>query len=117
MINIPDDIPKYRKKSSRHPPKNSKHKHEHKECLLKIKMAIKYSTGESIVDTLYLGKYCTICGKIGGLKLPTIRDVFDGVPTYRVMTNDEILEKYKHLETFEIDDVYDKYVTLSNVVN
>lgn len=111
MINIPDDIPKYRKKSSRHPPKKSKHKHIYKNCLLSYKMSIGYSTGESIVDCVCLSEYCTICGKIRRKRMLEITDEI------KDLSADEILEKYKHLETFEIDDVYDKYVTLSDVVN
>lgn len=109
MINIPDNIPKYKKKSTRKPPKKSKHKHIYKDCLLKSKIAFKYNTGERIVDRLHLGNYCTICGKIGKLTIPTIEGRDN-----KILSNDMILEDYKHLEIFEIDDFCDKYVTLSN---
>lgn len=111
MINVPDDIPKYKKKSTRRPPKKSKHKHIYKDCLLKSKIAFKYNTGERIVN-LRLGNYCTICGKIGKLTIPTIEGRNSSFR--KILTNDMILESYKDLEIFEIDDFCDKYVTLSN---
>ena len=112
MINIPDDIPKYKKKSTRHPPKKSKHKHTYEDCLLKIKIVLKYNTGERIVNRLHLGNYCTICGKIGNITIPTIEGRDNSFR--KISPNDMILEDYKHLEIFEIDDFCDKYVTLSN---
>lgn len=111
MINIPDDIPKHRKKSSRRPPKKSKHKHIYKNCLLSYKMSIGYSTGESIVDCVYLSEYCTICGKT---RRKRMLEVTDEIKDARLLSADEILEKYKHLEKFEINGPFDKYVTLNN---
>lgn len=112
MINIPDDIPKYKKKSTRHPPKKSRHKHTYEDCLLNVE----YEMGGILYDSVFLSEYCAICGKIGNRRvLETTKETSNGYS--RLLNKDEILEKYKHLEIFEIDDFCDKYVTLSKSIN
>lgn len=112
MINIPDDIPKHRKKSTKRPPKKSRHKHTYEECLLNVE----YEMDGASFGNVLMSEYCTICGKIGNKKmLETTKENSSGFR--RLLNNDEILEKYKDLKVFEINDFYDKYVTLSDTVN
>ena len=97
------EIPKHRKKTKSSTSKSrnkTDHKHEYKECLF-IKN-----------ERPHKGSYCTICGKIGDMGF--FETVRTDIGTYRVMDSDEVFEKYKHLEQVEIEDVFQKYVPVSN---
>ena len=80
----------------------SKHKHLYEPCLLKDDSNGLYSRGE----------YCSICGKIG--KVNYLESVPSERPGFsRLLTSNEIKEKYKDLKTFTIKSILeDKYVTL-----
>jgi len=54
-----NEIPKYKKRSSKKRPRKSKHKHTYKECLLLESQHRRYMKGE----------YCSTCGKIGNIFL------------------------------------------------
>lgn len=106
MNNILDnDIPKYKKKKNSSTSKSkekSKHKHEYKDCLL-------ITTKEK--KTPYKASYCVICGKINNQQL------FETVPCengyLRMLNAEEIYEKYKDLEKVYVDDIWQKYVSIS----
>lgn len=96
------EIPKYRKKTNSNASKSkekSRHKHEYKDCLL-------------VQDSRpYLGTYCTICGKIYNWYLPVF--TVEEAGCRRMMTDEEVFEKYKNLEKIEIEDVRAKYIPIS----
>ena len=101
-----NEIPKYIKKKESSVSKSkvkSKHKHEYVDCLL-VK-----DNGHP-----YKAKYCKICGKIGERNFMEVERTEDGY--FRILDTDEVFEKYKGLERFYIDDVWQKYVVLDNKV-
>lgn len=105
MNNNYEDIPKHRKKKESSISKsNSKSKHKHdysKECLL--------ITGDN--ERPHYATYCSICGKIENVKFfETVRED-DGY--YRVLDADEVYEKHKNLEKIFVDDVWQKYLPIS----
>ena len=97
-----NEIPKYRKKKSSKSKSASKsdHKHQYDDCLL--------------VDDKnrpHKAEYCTICGKINNVKaFETER--MDG-RRFRMLTCDDIFQKYEGLKRFQVKDMWDKYVTIS----
>lgn len=106
IINDEIDIPKYIKKKKSHTSKSknkSKHKHEYVECLF-------------IVTNLFgklkpcHGTYCKLCGKIGHIE--TCAEKVGNV--YRLLSDEKVYEKYKHLNKVYIDDIFQKYVPLSH---
>lgn len=72
MNNIPNDIPKYKKKSQAKPPEKAKHKHVYEPCLIEYpeQWYLKphehelYENGK-VKTKLRFGSYCPICGKLG----------------------------------------------------
>ena len=98
---LDNEIPSYRKKKKSDTSKanhKSNHKHQYKYCLL-------------IADgSPHKGIYCEICGKIRDVNYFEILKS-DGHWS-RMMNDDEIFEKYKGLEQFEIEDIFQRYVTL-----
>ena len=97
-----DETSKYRKKklSKSKSASKSNHKHQYDDCLL--------IDGE---NRPHKAQYCTICGKINNVKVfETERE--DG-GFYRMLTFDEVFQKYKGLKQFQVKDMRDKYVTIS----
>ena len=80
----------------------SRHKHQYVDVLI--------SVGPS--NSLYIGRICTVCGKIKDLKLATDRVEIDGKMYYRMLTDEKIREKYKDLKEYHIDNHSQKYVKL-----
>lgn len=68
-IDIPNDIPKYRKKSTAKPPAKAKHKHVYEPCLLEQleDWYCKPHERKTHKTRLRFRSYCPICGKVGGL--------------------------------------------------
>lgn len=100
---IDNEIPKHRKKKPSSTSKSStksKHKHEYKPCLLIHNKHPHRAT------------YCKICGKIGDLQLFETELYRDGI--WRLLDYDEIFEKYKDLEKYYIEDIWQKYVPIDN---
>ena len=86
---IDNEIPKHRKKKQSSTSKSStksNHKHEYKEVLLIHN------------DRPHWATVCKICGKIGDLHF----------------CETEVFEKYKDLEKYYIDDIWQKYVPIDN---
>ena len=99
---IEHEIPNHRKQTHSSTSKSrikSKHKHEYKEVLLIHNNRPHWAT------------VCNICGKIGDLHF------FEGEKTeegyYRSIDTDEVFEKYKDLENIVIEDIWQKYVPIS----
>ena len=98
---IDNEIPKHRKKKQSSTSKSStksKHKHEYKEVLLIHNNRPHWAT------------VCKICGKIGDLYFFETEKCEFG---YRGLDSDEVYEKYKYLENIVIDDIWQKYVSVS----
>ena len=99
---IENEIPKYRKKKQSSTSKSntkSKHKHEYKEVLLIHNGRPHWATA------------CKTCGKIGDLHFFETEKREDGL--YRQLDYDEVFEKYKHLENIVVEDIWQKYVPIS----
>lgn len=68
MNNIPNDIPKYRKKSQAKPPAKAKHKHVYEACLIETYRFWWSKPHErDNVRVLHFSSYCPICGKVGDM--------------------------------------------------
>ena len=97
-----NEIPKYRKKkpSKSKSSRKANHKHQYEDCLL---------VDEE--NRPHKAQYCTICGKINNVNVfETMRE--DG-GFYRMLTCDEVFQKYKGLKQFKVKDMWDKYVSIS----
>lgn len=97
-----EEIPKYRKKkSSKSKSENkSNHKHQYKACLL--------------VDDNnrpHKAEYCEICGKINNIQF--FETIQSDNAAARLMTTDEIFQKYKDIVQFRIKDMRNKYVLIN----
>ena len=65
MIDISDDIPKYKKKSANKPPKKTKHKHTYEQCLIEYPEQYYLKEHNRNGKTqLHFASYCPICGKV-----------------------------------------------------
>ena len=99
---IENEIPKYCKKKKSSTSKSStksKHEHEYKEVLLIHN------------DRPHWATVCKICGKIGDLRFFEAERTEQG--DYRSLDADEVFEKYKDLENIVIEDIWQKYVSIS----
>ena len=99
---IENEIPKHRKKKQSSTSKSntkSKHKHEYEPCLLIHNRHPHWAT------------VCKICGKINDLHFFEIEHTEEGY--YRSLGDDEMFEKFKDLEKYYIEDIWQKYVPIS----
>ena len=99
---IENEIPKHRKKKQSSTSKSStksKHKHEYKEVLL-------IHNGRPHWATV-----CRICGKINDLHFFETERTDDGY--HRSLDSDEVFKKFKDLEKYYIEDIWQKYVPVS----
>ncbi len=106
-----DEIGKYKKKTESDTSKSkmkSRHKHIYKSCL------ITGSLGNMALQHVSIASYCTICGKIGG-NIDSERKASERLDDgrYRMLRNEEIFERNKDLEVFDIGDMWTKYVPLN----
>lgn len=100
---VDNEIPKHRKKKQSSTSKSgtkSKHKHEYKEVLLIHN------------DRPHWATVCKICGKIDDLHFFECEKTEEGL--YRQLDYDEVFEKFKDLEKYYIEDIWQKYVPVSN---
>ncbi len=66
MIDISDDVPKYKKKSKTKPPKKIDHKHTYEPCLIEFPEQYYLKEHNRNGKTHFqFASYCTICGKVG----------------------------------------------------
>ena len=86
--------PKYRKKKDSSVSKSkvkSNHKHQYEQCLLVCPSHV------------FRASYCTLCGKVRGIKFFETESIGHGL--LRMLTSEEVLERYNDLERFEISDL------------
>ena len=97
-----DEISKYRKKklSKSKSTSKSNHKHQYEDCLL--------IDGENRPHKV---QYCKICGKINNVKAFETERIDGG--HFRMLTYDEVFQKYKSLKQFQVKEMWDKYVSIS----
>lgn len=79
--------------------KKADHKHTYKECLFFVDKYKDY----------HRGSYCTICNKIGDMKL--LESMSFGNGFSRILNNSEILSKYNDYEIINIENLFQKYTT------
>lgn len=72
------------------------HKHDFKECLF-------VENGHP-----HLGTYCTICGKIEKINSWEMMNLGNGL--CRMLKDEEVFDKYRHLKQIKIKDIFQKYV-------
>ena len=60
------------------------------------------------MDTYFLSSYCIICGKIGIISKDS--ELVEGHKWYRMLSDEELLEKYKDLEIIDVDIFKDKFI-------
>ena len=63
-------------------------------------------------DYPHRAEYCKYCGKIYDIKFSEKERTDDNL--FRILDSDEVLEKYKDLKRFEINDLFQKYVPMVN---
>ena len=108
IVNIyENDVPKHRKKKESSTSKSSvksKHKHRYVQGLFIDKE-----------EKPHVGSYCNVCGKVWNIAWWETEPVENSQygRCYRTLTTEEVFEKYKHLEKIHIEDVFQKYVSLS----
>lgn len=88
------EIPKHRKKKKKKRVKKSNHKHNYSREVL-----IRRKTKHGNYNYNY-AKVCSICGKIGE-EIYFESKKIDGNNHYRLLSNKEILKKYKNLPIVE----------------
>ena len=94
-----NEIPKYKKKKNK-TVKKSSHKHEYKECLVYI----------NEVNGYYLCKYCVKCNKVKEVKLVSEKDEKLDEGYSRLLSNKEMLKKYKNLPMRRMNNLDSKYL-------
>lgn len=122
-MDIQDDIPRYRKKSTSKPPKKSKHKHLREPCI--IEYPENWHTKEHLCGDgrhTSIGTYCPICGKIGDItdwerwyqKEPVHVGIY--ILAQHAPTNEgkrELDPETRTLPTFFVDSPFAKFVELN----
>lgn len=124
MNDIPNDIPKYKKKSAAKPPAKAKHKHMYEPCLISrpdewyLKEHLR--SGKRKFD---FRAYCPICGKLDYLddksrwykKVERCHGTFNFLET---VLNDEgereMNPETRTLPYFEIEDMFEKFVKIGD---
>ena len=97
-----NEISKYRKKkpSKSKSTNKSDHKHQYDDCLL-----------VDLKNRPHKAEYCIICGNINNVKAFET-EILDG-GHFRMLTYDEVFQKYKSLKQFQVKDMWDKYVSIN----
>lgn len=98
---------KYKKKKPSNVSKSkekSNHKHLYQKCVI---------YNDRHVTT---AEYCTICGKISN-KAFLLSEPVEGSNVRRLLTDEEIFEKYSHLPKFKVENIFDiKYIKINEVI-
>ena len=105
------ETPKYRKhKESNVSKGNRKSKHKHTYVPAIFHYLYVGPLGNKH-DNYAVGQYCSLCGKIG-----KYQKAFEKTPDgfYRRPSDEEILEKNKDLEIFEVENFFQKYININN---
>lgn len=116
-----EDIPKYRKKSQKKPPKKANHKHEWSNCVYETD-SMNYSIEKGFFRTteLTIGKYCPICGKIGEISDRNYRiNTSQYSHFFHYEWSKEAIREFdpatRTLPFFRIDQFKDKFVEMTTV--
>lgn len=127
MIDIPNDVPKYRKKSRSSPPTKAKHKHMYEPCLIEYPEQWylkpherRMYEGNRIKTALRFSSYCPVCGKTGDTdhdRWWTTVKKHNGVISYleRVHTEEaerELNPVTRTLPVFKTDGWNEKFVDI-----
>lgn len=99
------EVSKYVKKKESNKSKSkakANHRHAYATCLLLAEGS----------DTPYLGSYCMQCGKIYNWTMPTEKIEYG----YRMLTKEEVYQKYGHLPKFHLKNIWDKFVPLGKEI-
>lgn len=94
-----NEIPKYKKKKNK-TVKKSGHKHEYKECLVYV----------NEINGYCLCEYCVECNKVKEVKLISKKDEEKDEWHLKLMSNKEILKKYKNLPMRRMKSLDSKYL-------
>lgn len=89
-----DIPPKHRKRRGKRKTKKSNHKHEYKGVLIK--------SDTQFGETYHYGEKCNVCGKINNEKFFETKRK-EGSPFSIMLSQEEILDKYKDLKIVEKD--------------
>ena len=106
-----DEVGRHRKKTGSNTSKakeKTKHKHIYdKSCIVIGKVCNRF-------EYVSIVSYCSICGKISHVIDPN-RNVTERIANgkRRMLTKEEILERNRNLEVFDIGDMFAKYVPLN----
>lgn len=112
MNEIIDEVPRYKKKSKKKPPRKSDHKHVFEPCVLEYPRGWFKKQYEQNEDrNVAIGSYCPLCGKVGD---------FNWVEFEFVWFNDSMSEEVemeinpetRTLPTFWCDDPFQKFVDI-----
>lgn len=116
MKEFENEIPKYKKKRQSSTSKSynkSNHKHNHDGmCIAKYPPFIQGGNHHMTLTT-----YCTECGRIIDSIAPTVNEDFTNkngevIKRNRLLSREEILEKYKQLEIVEMSEHFQKYIPI-----
>lgn len=117
-----DEVPKYKKKSTKRAPPKSKHKHRFEECILEYEGRT-YNKERGFVKKpdRSFGRYCVICGRIhiGGLNDHMEKVPYGNCVVYRHTdyAKKELDHETRTLPTFWVDDLWkQKFVYLDDVI-
>lgn len=124
MISM-DDIPKYKKKSQKKPPKKADHRHLREPCIIEIPADWFNKPHERNGKTNpHFYAYCPICGKVTGYnpckeRWWTREERYNGVfhfyeTVYTEEGRREIDPATRTLPTFKSDDIFPKFVDLED---
>ena len=102
-----DEELKYKKKKPSNVSKSkekSNHKHSYEKCVI---------YNDKHVTT---AEYCTICGKIFN-KAFLLSEPVKGSNFRRILTDEEIFEKYSYLPKFKVENIFEvKYIKINEVI-
>lgn len=111
-----DEVVRYKKKSTKRPPKKANHKHIFEPCVFETK-GIKFDIAHGIVDgpsEYRMGSYCKICGRVG----PEDRKWWDMIDNrfcrskYTKEAELQLNPETRTLPAFRLDDHFQKFVSI-----
>lgn len=124
MNEIIDEVPRYRKRSQKKPPKKSDHKHVFEPCVVEypqdwyVKEHLRSGEKKAAISS-----YCPICGKIGSIDIERwwTRETimfgnyacFQSIPTEEAEL--ELNPETRTLPTFTCDNFFQKFVDIEGV--
>ena len=112
MTQIPNDVPRYRKRSNKKAPAKSNHKHEYVNCVYDVPtLRFEQTRGFLPTTRTAIGTYCKICGKVGDIYDHTWFSVSNTwPPQWSNKAEQEFEESTRTLPRFKLDDLFQKFV-------